>query len=111
EGLAVTVGVRIGYTHGPRWKRRSRMHRLAVPLLVVVAAGYASPEASSPPPAGSAPAARQEKAQAQGAQGDLASLAQRYLSGLFRAKPHLADYMGDHRFANQYWELSPNNVR
>jgi uncharacterized protein (DUF885 family) len=87
------------------------MRRLAMPLLAVVATACASSKASSPPAAGTPPAASQEKAQAQGAQGDLASLAQRYLSGLFRAKPHLADYMGDHRFATQYQELTTNAVR
>jgi uncharacterized protein (DUF885 family) len=87
------------------------MRRLAMPLLAVVIAACASSKASSPPPASPPPAERQEKAQALGAQGGLASLAERYLSGLFRAKPHLADYMGDHRFATQYWDLTPNAIR
>jgi uncharacterized protein (DUF885 family) len=33
-------------------------------------------------------------------------LAQRYLDGLFRAKPHLATFMGDHRFDAQLPDLS-----
>ena len=104
------------------------MRRLAVPLLAVLAAACASSKASSPPANGAPSPAREAQTQSEthaqpqpaapapakaqgGAHGDLASLAERYLSGLFRAKPHLADYMGDHRFANQYWELTPNNVR
>src|SRR5437868_8107457 len=100
------------------------MRRFAVPLLAVFASACASSKASSPPPAAGAPSAvsqgqgkgqgeapAQTEIQSQGAGSELASLAQRYLSGLFRAKPHLADYMGDHRFATQYWELTPNAVR
>ena len=34
-------------------------------------------------------------------------LAQRYLDGLFRAKPHLATFMGDHRFDGELPDLSP----
>jgi len=34
-------------------------------------------------------------------------LARRYLDGLFRAKPHLATFMGDHRFDGQLPDLSP----
>jgi len=41
----------------------------------------------------------------------LAALEQRYLDGLFRAKPHLADYMGDHRFAGKLADLSEAGVK
>lgn len=41
----------------------------------------------------------------------LSALTARYLDGLFRAKPHLADYMGDHRFADQLADLSPAGVK
>jgi uncharacterized protein (DUF885 family) len=41
----------------------------------------------------------------------LAALEQRYLDGLFRAKPHLADYMGDHRFAGKLSDLTPAGLR
>jgi uncharacterized protein (DUF885 family) len=34
-------------------------------------------------------------------------LTQRYLDGLFKAKPHLATFMGDHRFDGQLPDLSP----
>jgi uncharacterized protein (DUF885 family) len=34
-------------------------------------------------------------------------LAKRYLDGLFRAKPHLATFMGDHRFDGALPDLSP----
>jgi uncharacterized protein (DUF885 family) len=34
-------------------------------------------------------------------------LARRYLDGLFRAKPHLATFMGDHRFDGRLADLSP----
>lgn len=40
----------------------------------------------------------------------LAALEQRYLERLFRAKPHLADYMGDHRHAGELADLSPHGV-
>jgi len=105
------------------------MRRLAVSLLAVAAA-CASSKASSPPASSAPPAAReaqaqpptQPQAQAQpaapappqaraGAKSDLAALAERYLTGLFRAKPHLADYMGDHRFTTHYWDLSSSGVQ
>src|SRR5256885_8042629 len=35
------------------------------------------------------------------------ALSKRYLDGLFRAKPHLATFMGDHRFDGKLPELSP----
>jgi uncharacterized protein (DUF885 family) len=38
--------------------------------------------------------------------GGVASLSQRYLDSLFRAKPHLATFMGDHRFDGQLPDLS-----
>jgi uncharacterized protein (DUF885 family) len=41
----------------------------------------------------------------------LADLSRRYLDGLFRAKPHLADYMGDRRFAGELADLSDGGVR
>ena len=103
------------------------MRRLALSLLAVAAA-CASSKASSPPASSAPPAAPEAQAQpptqAQarpatpappqaraGAKSDLASLAERYLTGLFRAKPHLADYMGDHRFANRHWDLSSSAVQ
>ncbi len=39
--------------------------------------------------------------------GKLERLVQRYLDGLFRAKPHLATFMGDHRFDGALPDLSP----
>ncbi|TMB36530.1 MAG: DUF885 domain-containing protein [Deltaproteobacteria bacterium] len=104
------------------------MRRLAVPLLAVLAAACASSKASSPPANGAPSPAREAQTQSEthaqpqpaapapakaqgGAHGDLASLAERYLSGLFRAKPHLADYMGDHRFVTGHWDLSTSAVR
>ncbi|MCU1276577.1 MAG: hypothetical protein JWM53_123 [bacterium] len=47
----------------------------------------------------SAPAAASENA------GKLDALVKRYLDGLFRAKPHLATFMGDHRFDGALPEL------
>lgn len=41
----------------------------------------------------------------------LSVLTGRYLDGLFRAKPHLADYMGDHRFADRLADLSLVGVK
>ncbi len=51
-----------------------RMAALALALLCPAAAAAAGPSAR------------------------LAALEERYLDALFRAKPHLATYMGDHRF-------------
>jgi len=97
------------------------MRRLAVPLLALVTAACASSKPSSPPASAAPPAAREPQAKTPApaepqtaaapranaaAKSEVASLAERYLSGLFRAKPHLADYMGDHRFATHYWDLS-----
>ena len=47
----------------------------------------------------SVPAAASENA------GKLDTLVKRYLDGLFRAKPHLATFMGDHRFDGALPEL------
>lgn len=38
-------------------------------------------------------------------------LTQRYLDGLFRAKPHLATFMGDHRFDGQLPDLSAEALK
>src|SRR5258705_9436062 len=38
--------------------------------------------------------------------GKLDALVKRYLDGLFRAKPHLATFMGDHRFDGALPDLS-----
>jgi uncharacterized protein (DUF885 family) len=40
-------------------------------------------------------------------QGPVAALRGAYLDGLFRAKPHLASFMGDHRFDDKVMDLSP----
>src|SRR5689334_17194652 len=39
--------------------------------------------------------------------GPITPLSQRYLDGLFRAKPHLATFMGDHRFDGALPDYSP----
>jgi uncharacterized protein (DUF885 family) len=39
------------------------------------------------------------------------ALKKRYLDGLFRAKPHLATFMGDHRFDGKLPDLSPAGLR
>ncbi len=38
------------------------------------------------------------------------SLTHRYLEGLFRAKPHLATFMGDHRFDGKLPDYSPQSL-
>ena len=38
---------------------------------------------------------------------NLGNLKQEYLDGLFLAKPHLATFMGDHRFDERLVDLSP----
>jgi len=42
--------------------------------------------------------------------GPIAALRVRYLDGLFRAKPHLASYMGDHRFDGLVQDVSEQAV-
>jgi uncharacterized protein (DUF885 family) len=42
---------------------------------------------------------------------EIARVSQRYLDGLFRAKPHLATFMGDHRFDGALPDLSAAAVR
>ncbi|HYV48136.1 MAG TPA: DUF885 domain-containing protein [Myxococcaceae bacterium] len=39
--------------------------------------------------------------------GPVAALRTQYLDGLFKAKPHLASFMGDHRFDDKVADLSP----
>jgi uncharacterized protein (DUF885 family) len=50
-------------------------------------------------------------AHARAAPSPVARLAQRYLDGLFKAKPHLATFMGDHRFDGALPDLSPGALR
>lgn len=38
-------------------------------------------------------------------------LTERYLDGLFKAKPHLASFMGDHRFDGKIVDLSPSALQ
>lgn len=40
-------------------------------------------------------------------QGPVAALRTQYLEGLFKAKPHLASFMGDHRFDDKVADISP----
>ncbi|HVI22227.1 MAG TPA: hypothetical protein VM691_02020, partial [Myxococcales bacterium] len=77
------------------------MRRPAMPLFLVLLVACASSRQSAAPPAQAASTAESAKSPG-GASGPprsdaLAKLAERYLFGLFRAKPHLADYLGDHR--------------
>src|SRR5215475_9059333 len=41
---------------------------------------------------------------------NFAGLKQEYLDGLFLAKPHLATFMGDHRFDDRFADLSPPGI-
>ena len=41
---------------------------------------------------------------------NFANLKREYLDGLFLAKPHLATFMGDHRFDDRLPDLSPNGL-
>jgi len=43
-------------------------------------------------------------------QSKVAQFEQRYLDGLFRAKPHLATFMGDHRFDGLLLDFSPRTL-
>jgi uncharacterized protein (DUF885 family) len=40
-------------------------------------------------------------------QGPVAALRTQYLDGLFKAKPHLGSFMGDHRFDDKVMDVSP----
>src|SRR5262249_8328006 len=42
---------------------------------------------------------------------NFATLKNEYLDGLFLAKPHLATFMGDHRFDDQFTDLSPQGLK
>ena len=64
--------------------------RIFVSLVLTLA--VSSPAFGSPKP----PSAKQQ----------LASLEAQYLDGLFRARPHLASFMGDHRFDDKVMDLS-----
>jgi len=68
---------------------------LAAALLAIAPTVHGGPPAGPP----QTPSAR------------LAAFSQRYLDGLFRAKPHLADYMGDHRFSGELADLSEGGVK
>jgi uncharacterized protein (DUF885 family) len=43
--------------------------------------------------------------------GNLAALTKQYLDGLFQAKPHLATFMGDHRFDDRLADLSAGAIQ
>ena len=72
---------------------------VALPAAVAAQAVPVDPSDPADPTAQAAPAQR------------LTALEKRYLDGLFRAKPHLADYMGDHRFAGMLSDLTPAGLR
>src|SRR3989442_5796559 len=42
---------------------------------------------------------------------NLATLKREYLDALFLAKPHLATFMGDHRFDDRLADLSPRGLK
>src|SRR5246127_4170064 len=42
---------------------------------------------------------------------NFAGLKKEYLDGLFLAKPHLATFMGDHRFDDRFADLSPAGIQ
>ena len=42
---------------------------------------------------------------------NFATLKNEYLDGLFLAKPHLATFMGDHRFDDRFADLSPQGLK
>ncbi|MFL5372254.1 MAG: hypothetical protein ACJ78Z_18795, partial [Myxococcales bacterium] len=90
------------------------MRRPAMPLFLVLLVACASSRPPAAPPAQAASTAESAKSPGPASgpprSDALASLAQRYLFGLFRAKPHLADYLGDHRFATEHWDLSSRGV-
>jgi len=74
------------------------MRPLAALLGLILAAGCGSaPPVAAPPPPSAAPADEARLSALEGA----------YLDGLFRAKPHLATFMGDHRFDDRVVDLSP----
>ncbi|MFL5377435.1 MAG: DUF885 domain-containing protein [Myxococcales bacterium] len=90
------------------------MRRPAMPLFLVLLVACASSRPSAAPPMQETSTAESAKSPGPASgpprSDALAKLAERYLFGLFRAKPHLADYLGDHRFANEHWDLSSRAV-
>jgi uncharacterized protein (DUF885 family) len=74
------------------------MSRASIALFAVVL-GAALPAAAAP--AAPAPAAAAPRSPA------LKALSARYVDGLFKAKPHLGSYMGDHRFDGKLVDVSP----
>lgn len=76
----------------------------AVATALALSLALASPVAAVPPTA-PAPTSAAGPGDAK-----LDALVHRYLDGLFRAKPHLATFMGDHRFDDRLPDLSPAAV-
>jgi uncharacterized protein (DUF885 family) len=72
------------------------MNSALVPLLVVLLFALHAPVAQTAPPAPTG-----------GNAAKLDALVKRYLEGLFRAKPHLATFMGEHRFDGALPDISP----
>lgn len=77
------------------------MRPLAALLASILAAGCGSatkgPPDTTPPPPSATPTDESR----------LTTLKGEYLDGLFRAKPHLATFMGDHRYDDKVVDLSP----
>jgi uncharacterized protein (DUF885 family) len=69
-----------------------------------VAALFLTLSLAPAPPVAAEPAAKAKPS-------EVARLSQQYLDGLFRAKPHLATFMGDHRFDGALPDLSPAALR
>jgi uncharacterized protein (DUF885 family) len=83
------------------------MRRLAALLLVVSACqDKSAPPAKVPPDFATGPAPANPPATAPA----IAELSQRYLDGLFKAKPHLATFMGDHRFDGALPDFSEDAI-
>ena len=75
---------------------------LTIPFLSALAlAALAAPAAPA------APAAKKAAAKAAATPDSVQSLTTRYLDGLFRAKPHLATFMGEHKYDGRLPDLSP----
>jgi uncharacterized protein (DUF885 family) len=72
---------------------------LLLPLLLAAAPAVAAPNATPAAPKAVRPPTPPASA--------MAALTTRYLDGLFRAKPHLATFMGDHRFDDKLPDYAP----
>jgi uncharacterized protein (DUF885 family) len=91
---------------------RTRLSPFSFFVVFAAFSGLAScqPAAPSAPPTTGSIASASSTSNAPAA-GSVAELSKRYLDGLFRAKPHLATFAGDHRFDGALPDVSPEAMQ